>query len=912
MVNKKSISLNTFYLLSIFVFTVILVIIVSIWNFYSVKNELNAEILKNSNQNVRITEVILELEISKLKKSVSEFHEVFGNIYHYSLNSISNTQFEQKFMDFYDSTISSEVDIFFIKSNDSKLVVNASSPFFDSKEIIPEILSVISSEDSVFHVVVDVDDKKINILSVSSDITDINSGRVLGKIYAGIVLNDNVRIIKEAVKRSTAESFSFVYNNTILSSDHKLSKEESEKVVKACTGENFSNLVLSENSSCYCCPISLDIKGPSLKLYQKIGSNQLSTVYSGVKKRLFSIIILISLLSLAAGQLTRRFINKHVVNLINYTKDTYSSKEIINFKPTPIDELNTIGYTMESLNRVQKEYENQLVLSASVFDSTIEGILITDLKGEIIQANPAVSSITGFNHMEIIGETPRIFKSSRHNSDFYEDMWSAVINKGYWSSEIWNRRKSGEAFPCKLSITTVRDPYGSPTHYVGIMYDITDVKMSEEKLKHLAYYDALTSLPNRHLFQERLHRLIVHSRKYEEQFGILSMDLDNFKDVNDLLGHHVGDQFLHIIGERLASVISEQDTVSRVGGDEFSIISHELKCENSVMNFVSKIQEALKNPVVLEGRELFATASIGVAVFPKDGQTYAELIKSADIAMYRAKESGKKKYIMFDQDMQKRVNRRIELEHDLRKAIQNDEIKVFYQAKVDSFTKKIIGCEALVRWEKSKGIFISPGEFIPLAEDTGMIVQIGEIVLKDVCENIKKWHADGLYIDASVNLSAKQFLKESLVKDIRDTVAHYGIDFKYINLEITENTVMNDVEKAILIMETLSKYGFKLSIDDFGTGYSSLSYIKRFPLNELKIDRSFIKDLPERLEDMAIVNTILHLAENMKLTVVAEGVETEAQYELLKNKNCHQIQGFYFSRPVAADMFYELLKKPNF
>lgn len=580
---------------------------------------------------------------------------------------------------------------------------------------------------------------------------------------------------------------------------------------------------------------------------------------------------------------------------------------IYSFLAVPVRETDSVYlYGTDITDR--KRHEEQLLLLASVFENTVEGITITDAQGTIQKVNPGFTAITGYSAEEAVGQNPRILKSDHQGPEFYEKMWQEISDKGYWSGEIWNRRKSGEAYPERLSITAIRNSQGEISHYVAVFYDITDIKRGEEQLHYQAYHDALTGLPNRQLFIDRLETALAHARRSDIQMAVLFLDMDNFKNINDSLGHNVGDLFLQEVGKILERCSREEDTVARVGGDEFIMLLSEVRGERDAFEVARRIVASFAQPIVLQEHELFAGASIGISIFPGDGRDAETLIKNADLAMYRAKAAGKNNYQLFTESMNEQVTRRLVLENDLRRALERQEFEVLYQPKVDIDSGTIAGCEALVRWRRD-GELVSPVEFIPLAEETGLIVPIGEWVLQTACKEAGIWRERGYPVSVAVNLSPRQFHEKDLVEKVVAMLEETGLTPAALELEITEGIVMDDVAEAIRTLRALREQGILFAIDDFGTGYSSLQYLKQLPLDSLKIDRAFIRDLPGDEEDAAIAAATISMAHSLGLKVVAEGVETEAQLYFLQQRGCELFQGYLFSKPVDAETFFRYLEE---
>lgn len=558
----------------------------------------------------------------------------------------------------------------------------------------------------------------------------------------------------------------------------------------------------------------------------------------------------------------------------------------------------------------RKQIEIRLSLTKRVIECASEAIMITDVEAKITDVNPAYEQISGYSREEVLGKTPSITKSGRHPPAFYQAMWQEIHKNGGWSGEIWDRRKSGEIFPKWLSISAIRDTEGKINHYVGLFRDISQQKETEEKLERLAFFDPLTQLPNRELFRDRLNREIIQARRLGIQSALFFIDLDHFKHVNDTLGHDRGDGLLVQVAERITNCLRASDTVCRLGGDEFTVILSGLKKNEDAGLIARSIIAQLQAVFHLEDQEVFVGASIGIALLPENGDDYETLTKRADVAMYRAKEAGRGVYKFFTPDMDRKNAIRLALEKDLRHAIDKGHLTVFYQPKILVENDTIHGMEALVRWiHPEKGI-ISPADFIPLAEETGLIVPLGEWVLKESCRQLKQWWDEGLpHARVAVNLSARQFQAANLLTMIQQTLEETGLPPEGLELEITESIAMQEVEKAIETMNGLRALGCYISIDDFGTGYSSLSLLKKFPLHALKIDQSFVRDLTMDSDDAAIVASIISMARTMKLWVVAEGVETIEQVKFLKENGCHEMQGYFYSKPVPAPEFKKLLEK---
>ena len=556
-----------------------------------------------------------------------------------------------------------------------------------------------------------------------------------------------------------------------------------------------------------------------------------------------------------------------------------------------------------------KHSEQQLALAARVFDNSIEGITVTDVNGVIQSVNRGFTHITGYSPEEAVGQRPSILKSDRHDQAFYQAMWQTLLATGRWEGEIWNRKKNGEVYPEWLTITAITDDFGQISHHVAVFHDRSEVRGFEEQLSFQANHDALTGLPNRTLLLDRLAVAIGHAQSQERLVAVLTIDLDNFKHVNDSLGHTVGDVLLQKVAERLKGCVAPDITVARLGGDDFAILIEQLPGEQEAVRVAQTLITAFGALFNLAVYETVVTVSVGISFFPADGADADTLLKNAELAMYRAKEEGKNTYQMFTKSMNAQVVHRLSLENSLRKALDRQEFLVYHQPKVSLATGRIVGMEALVRWQTTDGRLISPLDFIPLAEETGLIVPIGEQVLRQACLDVKGWLRD--YDDRlalSVNLSPRQFMQKDLLATVTGILAETGFPPQRLELEITESAVMANEEAAIALLLELKGLGVRLALDDFGTGYSSLHYLRKLPFDTIKMDRSFVKDLPGNRNSAAIAITILTLAHSLGMEVVAEGVETEEQLEFLRSRNCAEIQGFLFSPPVPAEDFAAMLR----
>ena len=552
----------------------------------------------------------------------------------------------------------------------------------------------------------------------------------------------------------------------------------------------------------------------------------------------------------------------------------------------------------------RQQMQEKLQLAATVFESTAEGVLITDTGQRISAVNRAFSEITGYSEQEALGQTPRLLASGQHDSAFFASMWYQLTAEGHWQGEISNRRKNDEIYPCWLTVSAVRNKEGFITHFVAVFADISSLKHAQARLDYQAHHDPLTGLPNRTLFESRLQAALIHSQESGSLGAVLFLDLDRFKHINDSLGHPVGDLLLKGIAVRLKENLRDIDTVARLGGDEFIILLPGLQHPGDVEVIGNKLLASFSAPFQAGEHEFFISSSIGSALFPTDGEDVATVIKNADAAMYRSKAKGRNRVESYTRDLTAQASERVALEHELRRAIERNELSLSYQPKISLHTQCLVGAEALIRWNHPTFGEVPPEHFIALAEENGMILQIGDWVLEQACRQMHKWNATYLpFGPLSVNLAGAQMRQPNLLARIEQLLSDNELQPGCLQLEITENFIMSQTEEALSVLHRLKKLGVQLAIDDFGTGYSSLSYLKRLPLDILKIDQSFVRGLPDDAHDAAIVRAIIALGRSMQLTVIAEGVENPEQQQFLTDEGCEQIQGFIVSLPLPAEEF---------
>lgn len=548
----------------------------------------------------------------------------------------------------------------------------------------------------------------------------------------------------------------------------------------------------------------------------------------------------------------------------------------------------------------RKEQEKKLRLAAAVFENTTEGVMVTDAHRKIIMVNRAFSNITGYEAVEALGRTPGFLRSRRHSRDFYKQMWLEIEEAGSWRGEIWNRHKKGGLFPQWLNISTVRNEAGQIVNYVAVFMDISAAKKAEAELQHLAHHDFLTGLPNRLLFKDRLEHAVAVEQRNKGRFAVLFIDLDRFKQVNDTFGHPTGDELLKLAARRLLTCVRQQDTVARLGGDEFAMLLEGLSHSKDSGQVAQNVIQSLTAPFHLHGHDIHISASIGISIYPDDGSDSIALLKNADSAMFRAKNRGRNTYRFYTPSLNAAAKNRYALETSLRQALHRNEFFLHYQPQFDLTHSKIVAVEALLRWRHSQKGLIAPDQFIPIAEETGMIVAIGRWVLSHACRQAMAWRRQGRDpLTIAVNISATQFHHYDFLPSLDRILGETGLPAQFLELEITESMIMSDIHAATAIMQRLRTRGVQLAIDDFGTGYSSLAYLKRFPIQKLKIDQSFVRGILSDPADTAIVNTIINLGRNLNLVTVAEGVETKDQLEFLTENQCDLGQGYLLGRPAA-------------
>jgi diguanylate cyclase (GGDEF)-like protein/PAS domain S-box-containing protein len=572
--------------------------------------------------------------------------------------------------------------------------------------------------------------------------------------------------------------------------------------------------------------------------------------------------------------------------------------------PSPSQLLRVNQELAEALEKY-KTAVNELKKFSLAVEHSSSMVIVTDTNGLIEYCNPAFCAVTGYDKSEVLGKKTSILRSGYCPQETYRDLWQRIGSGQPWHGEFIDRKKDGEAYWCLEYIAPIKDEAGAIINYVAISHDISELKHSQETIRRLAFYDPLTALPNRTLFNERIGQTLLRAKRNNSLFALMYVDLDRFKNINDTLGHFVGDKLLILAGQRLRKQLREEDVVARLGGDEFAIVLSDIQHIESIANVAESISSAMNQPFKVDGFELFATASIGISVYPMDHCEIDQLTRMADTALYSAKDKGRNKFEFYSELSNQLSVERLTLEMDLRYAAQRGELMVYYQPKFDLAHERIVGLEALLRWNHPRYHFIPPVQFIPVAEETGLIIQLGEWVLREVCQQINAWAKMGIHWPVAINLSARQLREAKLFDNLDNILAETGVDPRQLEFEITESMIMGNPEKALSILHSLKARGISLSIDDFGTGYSSLSYLKRFPVDTLKIDMSFVHDITTDKDSASIVKAVISLAHSLGLKVIAEGVESREQADYLRTKECDEVQGYYYGTPLPAGELVE-------
>ena len=562
----------------------------------------------------------------------------------------------------------------------------------------------------------------------------------------------------------------------------------------------------------------------------------------------------------------------------------------------------------------QKHAENEMEMATKVLENTAEGFMVTNADRHVVHVNAAYTEMTGYEESELLGKVPLLLQTDS-KSKTYQEIQQKLKQDGAWKGELWSSRKNGSSYPEMIHIKAISNKQGEVTNYFSMSKDITEEKKWKEQLYEMAHYDALTGLPNRTLFQDRLTQEIIRCERSKRNIGILFMDIDLFKSINDSLGHAAGDELLKVISSRLKVTLRNADSIARMGGDEFTILVTDLakdykKNIGYLKSLSEKIIDVVNQPMEIEGREINVTCSIGIAVYPIDAQDVEDLLRNADSAMYYAKAQGRRNFQFYSKEFNEAAVEKLEKEIEFRAALKGNALQIYYQPQIDVITRHVVGAEALLRWKKDGKDILGPEKLVLLAEEIGLINELGNWILKTACIECKKWLDMGhKNLRVAVNLSTRQFRQKNLVQIVSDILEETKLPARLLELEVTESALMESVEYSIEMMIELSRIGVRWSLDDFGTGYSSLNYLRDFPVHVLKIDQSFVREITINPEDSAIVETIIDLAHRLHLTVIAEGLENEEQLKVLSRMNCEQVQGYYFSKPITNKEFIEYISK---
>ncbi|MGA3602720.1 sensor domain-containing protein [Lysinibacillus agricola] len=563
--------------------------------------------------------------------------------------------------------------------------------------------------------------------------------------------------------------------------------------------------------------------------------------------------------------------------------------------------------SLEKLNSISK-YPTALI--TKIFENVSEGIMITNKNKKIEMVNPAFEFVTGYKRDEVIGKSPAVLQSGVHELQFYLDMWQEIRQKGIWQGEIWNRRKTGDLYPEWLTIVGIANDEGEITNYCGIFSDLSERKIVENEREKRLLTDSLTDVSNRFAYIERMNSLLESTStiSHSVQHAVYFLDLDRFKQINDTLGHAVGDTILVEVAKRLKTLLKNKDIIARNGGDEFIITLTNVKNDKEAANFAELIIGTIEQPLDINGQDIFISTSVGVSMYPADGESTEQLIRCADKAMTYSKKNDLNGYAFYFDELKTDAQRVLLLDSELRRAIENREFELHFQPKISVENEEIQGVEALVRWNSERLGFVSPVEFIPYAEETGLIIPLSEVIIEKACEAVIEMRQCGYKIPVAINISSIHFKQQNFLESIQSILERYNTPANNFEIEVTERTVMNSANETVSKLVRLKKMGFKISIDDFGTGYSSLSYLVRFPLDCLKIDRSFIQHIGSLDEKQAVVDAIIQMSHRLKMKVVAEGVEQAQQVDILRKMNCDIIQGYYYSKPLPLQELIEFME----
>lgn len=796
---------------------------------------------------------------------------------------------------FQDSALGANLDVFFLVDPAGHLLMNASLPLYDIHQLLQDIRSPLhyTNQWSVVH------NPDLTAIIKAIPIFDPASIKLRGYMFIGLAIGQNRSFIRTLSEQADVDALSIYYNK------HKIIEYSPRFDLPSIASQAQDNATTTMRrfEQLYLVNAPLSVKGVNLPISMKIAidDHRFTSVNEHYWHSFFVLSTGFLLLLLLAAWLIHITHRRAITQLIDYIEHIQQGLSV-RFSHTGIWEYNQVGDAMQIM-------VDNLKVAATVFESA-EGMIVTDANKQILRVNQAFTDITGFQADQVVGQSLEIIHSAQYDDTFYANIEFHLENYGVWHGEMWNTRKNGHDYLQWTMITAVLDDEENKVvNYVVTLIDVTQRNAAESKIKQLAFYDQLTQLPNRQLLMEKLESARLHSERNHKYGAILYLDLDDFKTLNDTRGHDVGDKFLILVSQRLSQCIRKTDTVARIGGDEFVIIFEHLDTEleqaTHKCDFLcQKILSNLTQPYTIDNIEHFSTLSIGVTLFYGEDKSIDELLKHADLAMYQAKNSGKNTYRFFNPEMQQKVLEHAAMANDMRQAISKGQMMLYFQPQV-THAGQLIGAEALIRWQHPEKGMVSPAEFIPVAEVTGLILPIGEWVLDQACQTLSIWQQSELTrsLTLAINISAKQFYQSDFVAQVLSALRRYDANPHRLKLELTESMLHEDLEDTIHKMSQLQEFGVTFSLDDFGTGYSSLSYLKRLPLDQLKIDKSFVSDLNHNTYGADIARTIVSLANSMDLSVIAEGVETEEQRLALVSYGCFHFQGYLFSPPVPIEKF---------
>jgi len=1019
----KGLKLYTFFIVSIISLALVLFATMYTMNKSFMQATIEDKTTEVAEINKNIALMVLKKRASLLRNYLNDLDIILSSKSQYLAES-SLVKFEKETLDIYNSSFSSQLDIFFFLSEDGNYELDASSPFYDHSSMKKAMtVSTKFLTKGIRVLQADSRDGSLVALAGASETVDSKTGKTTGYLYAGIVLNNNSSLIKEIIDSTRLSEAALVFGDRIITG---LTDKPSDYVIENCYNKNIIDNIVGEVS--YCSDIVMDDVSIGMKFFQTIPETLVSKI-NQQNKRTGYLAILIVLLTTVASAYMINYINARALyRVVDYTRLLMAGEGIESFKSTYIYEFNLLAQQMTevtgSLTEIQaymkniinsadapiaawdskgsitvfnsaleklsgqdrasvigkhqshlysifpeatvparnprdkhsstrfesavvnkesgrtryllwnltdvfnmgeyygtilqgvditerKDAEAQLELVSKVFENTLDGIVITDKSGRIISCNEAFTNITKYREEDLQDKNLSFFRCRKNSPEYYNSILKELYKYGKWSGELYNKRKDGEIFPCIINFSSIRDADGVFTNFIVVVHDITERKTYEEHIRYQATHDGLTGLPNRFHFVEQIDTAIQESsgNGREKQVAVLFLDIDRFKNMNDTLGHNTGDHILKTVADRLADVMGGKNTIARLSGDEFGVFFTDIYSKQEAETKAEEISAALAKPLKAHGYELFVQMSAGISFYPENGRNALTLMKNAEAAMYHAKQKGRNNLQYFSNMMESSLKEKLMMESKLNRAVENGELTLFYQPKIDLTDMSVMGMEALIRWNNPELGNVRPDIFIPLAEDTGLILPIGEWVIKEAVKDAACLKSKGFdRLNTAINLSLNQFMKKDISDFVAETIKSSGMDASMFELEITENIFSEDLNTISSIMKEINSHGITFAVDDFGTGYSSIGYLKKMPINTLKIDRSYISTICTNSESATIVSSVILMAKGLGLDVVAEGAEDQEQIDLLKEMGCNIIQGYYFGRPMPAADFEEFLK----